>query len=71
MNYVIAINLICRFTDGGRGYQCHCSTNRIQKKFGGKRFLAYQLRVLMSSHFSTSFFGDWWLQQFLSVVSVS
>jgi hypothetical protein len=31
---------------------------------------AYQLWALMSGHFLRSFFGDWYLQRFLSVVSV-
>jgi hypothetical protein len=31
---------------------------------------AQQLRALMSAHFSTSFFGNWQLQRFVSVVSV-
>ena len=31
---------------------------------------AYQLWALMSAHFLRSFFGDWYLQRFLSVVSV-
>jgi hypothetical protein len=31
---------------------------------------AYQLLVLMSAKFLRSFFGDWYLQRFLSFVSV-
>jgi len=31
---------------------------------------AYQLLALMSAKFLRSFFGDWYLQRFLSVVSV-
>jgi hypothetical protein len=34
------------------------------------RLTAYQLWALMSAHFLRSFFGDWYLQRFLSVVSV-
>jgi hypothetical protein len=36
----------------------------------GTMLTAYQLWALMSTHFLRSFFGDWYLQRFLSVVSV-
>jgi hypothetical protein len=40
-------------------------------KLGIKQLLtAYQLLALMSAKFLISFFGDWYLQRFLSVVSV-
>jgi hypothetical protein len=35
-----------------------------------KLLTAYQLLTLMSVNFLRSFFGDWYLQRFLSVVSV-
>ena len=37
---------------------------------GVKLLTAYQLLTLMSVKFLRSFFGDWYLQRFLSVVSI-
>jgi hypothetical protein len=34
------------------------------------RLTAYQLLALMSAKFLRSFFGDWYLQRFLSIVSI-